>query len=98
MNEKGFNRRPLDLPTIMRIRNPGMGRERLWFLGREESGGYLLEGEDGSMLVGGRMSRIIPDVLQQFKEFGDNRLKNLSIFLEPRRLQSCSRAICFRPS
>ncbi len=90
MDEKGFNRRPLDLPTIMRIRNPGMGRE--------ESGVYLLEGEDGSMLVGGRMSRIIPDVLQQFKEFGDNRLKNLSIFLEPRRLQSCSRAICFRPS
>jgi len=54
----------------MRIRNPGKVRERLWFLGREESGVYLLEGKDGFMLISGGMSYIVPDLLQQFKEFG----------------------------
>jgi 2-aminobenzoylacetyl-CoA thioesterase len=54
----------------MRIRNPGKVRERLWFLGREESGVYLLEGKDGSMIVSGGTGYIIPDLLFQFKEFG----------------------------
>jgi glyoxylase-like metal-dependent hydrolase (beta-lactamase superfamily II) len=54
----------------MRIRNPGKVRERLWFLGREESGVYLLEGKDGFTIVSGGMSYIVPDLLRQFKEFG----------------------------
>jgi len=54
----------------MRIRNPGKVRDRLWFLGREESGIYLLEGKDGFMIVSGGMSYILPDLLRQFKEFG----------------------------
>ena len=54
----------------MRIRNPGKVRERLWFLGREESGVYLLEGKDGFMIVNGGMSYIVPDLLRQLKEFG----------------------------
>jgi glyoxylase-like metal-dependent hydrolase (beta-lactamase superfamily II) len=54
----------------MRIRNPGKIRDRLWFLGREESGIYLLEGKDGFMIVSGGMSHIVPDLLRQFKEFG----------------------------
>ncbi len=54
----------------MRIRNPGKVRDRLWFLGREESGVYLLEGKDGFMIVSGGMSYILPDLLRQFKEFG----------------------------
>jgi glyoxylase-like metal-dependent hydrolase (beta-lactamase superfamily II) len=54
----------------MRIRNPGKVRERLWFLGREESGVYLLEGKNGFMIVSGGMSYIAPDLLRQFKEFG----------------------------
>ncbi|MCJ7747669.1 MAG: MBL fold metallo-hydrolase, partial [Desulfobacterales bacterium] len=56
--------------TIMRIRNPGKVRERLWFLGREESGVYLLEGKDGFTIVSGGMSYIVPDLLRQLKEFG----------------------------
>jgi len=65
----------------MRIRNPGKVREHLWFLGREESGVYLLEGKDGSMLISGGMSYIVPDLLQQFKEFGidENRISKLLI-------------------
>ena len=54
----------------MRIRNPGKVRERLWFFGREESGVYLLEGKDESMIVNGGMAYIVPEVLLQFKEFG----------------------------
>ncbi len=54
----------------MRIRKPGRVREGVWFLGRMESGVYLLEGTNGSMLISGGMSYIVPDILQQFKDFG----------------------------
>src|SRR3990170_7144146 len=54
----------------MRIRKPGKVRDRLWFLGRQESGVYLLEGQDGSMMISGGMSYIVADVLGQFMEFG----------------------------
>ena len=65
----------------MRIRKPGKIIERLWFLGREESGVYLLEGSDGSMIVSGGMGYIVPDVLRQFKEFGidEERIRKLLI-------------------
>ena len=54
----------------MRIRRPGKVRDRLWFLGREESGIYLLEGENGFMIISGGTSFIVPDLLRQFEEFG----------------------------
>ncbi len=54
----------------MRIRKPGKVREGLWFFGCEGSGVYLLEGKNGSMIVSGGMSFIVPDLLRQFKEFG----------------------------
>jgi glyoxylase-like metal-dependent hydrolase (beta-lactamase superfamily II) len=65
----------------MRIRKPGKVHERIWFLGREESGVYLLEGNNGSMIVSGGMSYIISEILQQFKEFAidENRIKKLLI-------------------
>jgi glyoxylase-like metal-dependent hydrolase (beta-lactamase superfamily II) len=65
----------------MRIRKPGKIIERLWFLGREESCVYLLEGNDGSMIVSGGMSYIVPDLLRQFKEFGidEERIQKLLI-------------------
>ncbi len=65
----------------MRIRNPGKIRDRLWLLGREESGVYLLEGKDEFMILSGGMSYILPDLLQQFKEFGldEERIKKLLI-------------------
>jgi 2-aminobenzoylacetyl-CoA thioesterase len=59
----------------MRIRNPGKVREGIWFLGREESGVYLLEGKDGSMIVNGGTGYITPDLLLQFKEFGIDERK-----------------------
>jgi len=65
----------------MRIRKPGKVQERIWFLGREESGVYLLEGNSGSMIVSGGMSYIVSDLLHQFEEFGidETRIKKLLI-------------------
>jgi len=65
----------------MRIRKPGRVNERILFLGREESGVYLLEGNNSSMIVSGGMSYIVSDLLQQFKEFGidESRIKKLLI-------------------
>ncbi len=65
----------------MRIRKPGKVVERIWFLGREESGVYLLEGNNGSMIVSGGMSYIVSEILQQFKDFhlDENRIKKLLI-------------------
>lgn len=65
----------------MRIRKPGKVREGLWFLGCEESGIYLLEGENGCMIVSGGMSYIVPDLLQQFKQFdvNENRINKILI-------------------
>ena len=64
----------------MRIRKPGKVNERIWFFGREESGVYLLEGNNSSMIVSGGMSYIVSDLLQQLKEFGidENRIKTNS--------------------
>jgi len=65
----------------MRIRKPGKVNERIWFLGRQESGIYLLDGNHGSMIVSGGMSYIVSDLLRQFKEFGidENRIEKLLI-------------------
>lgn len=65
----------------MRIRKPGKVHERIWFLGREESGVYLLEGDDGSMMVSGGMSYIVSDIIRQFNEFriDESRIKKLLI-------------------
>lgn len=54
----------------MRIRQAGKVADGLWYLGREESGSYVLEGNDCSILINGGLSYILPDVLKQMKEFG----------------------------
>ena len=65
----------------MRIREPGKVREKLWFLGREESCVYVLEGSKESMIVSGGMSYVVPDVLQQVEAFGivETRITKLLI-------------------
>jgi glyoxylase-like metal-dependent hydrolase (beta-lactamase superfamily II) len=65
----------------MRIRKPGKIGEHLWYLGCEESGVYLLEGRDESMIVSGGLSYILPDVLQQIRAFGikEDRIRKLLI-------------------
>jgi glyoxylase-like metal-dependent hydrolase (beta-lactamase superfamily II) len=65
----------------MRIRQPGKIQENLWFLGREESCIYLVEGKNESMIVSGGMSYLVPVILQQFETFGidEARIKRLLI-------------------
>ena len=53
----------------MRIRTPGKIMENLWYLGCEESGVYLLEGSESSMIISGGISYLVPRILGQFEEF-----------------------------
>lgn len=53
----------------MRIRKPGKIADKLWFLGQEDCCAYLLEGENGSILINGGVSCIVPDMLEQFRTF-----------------------------
>ncbi|MBM4323540.1 MAG: MBL fold metallo-hydrolase, partial [Deltaproteobacteria bacterium] len=65
----------------MRIQKPGKVQEGIWFLGRKETGVYLLEGRNGSMIISGGMSYIVPDLLEQFEEFkiDERRIKKILI-------------------
>ena len=65
----------------MRIRHPGKVCECLWYLGREESGVYLLEGRDGFLVINGGLSYIVPDVLKQMEDVGtdEGRITKLLI-------------------
>jgi glyoxylase-like metal-dependent hydrolase (beta-lactamase superfamily II) len=65
----------------VRIRKPGRVKESLWFLGSEETGVYLLEGRQESMIISGGMSYIVPDLLQQMTDFNidERRITKLLI-------------------
>lgn len=65
----------------MRVRKPGKIREGLWFLGRMESGIYLLEGSESSMVISGGMGYIVSDLLQQMERFGieEGRIRTILI-------------------
>lgn len=53
----------------MRCREAGRVAEHLWYLGREESGVYWLQGRECVMLINGGMTAILPDVLAQMRAF-----------------------------
>ncbi len=65
----------------MRIRKPGKITDHLWYLGCEESGVYLLESQDESMIISGGLSYILPQVLRQISDFGieENRIRKFLI-------------------
>jgi glyoxylase-like metal-dependent hydrolase (beta-lactamase superfamily II) len=65
----------------MRNRRGGKVCDRLWYLGREESGIYLLEGERGSLIVSGGMSYIAPTVLDQLNAFGIDEKRIIGILI-----------------
>lgn len=60
---------------------PGKVCDGLWYLGRSESGVYLLEGRNGSIIISGGMSYLVPDLLHQFDEFGldEGRIQGIII-------------------
>jgi glyoxylase-like metal-dependent hydrolase (beta-lactamase superfamily II) len=53
----------------VRTSEAGKVCDNLWYLGREESGVYVLEGQNESIIISGGMSCIIPDFLRQIEEF-----------------------------
>jgi 2-aminobenzoylacetyl-CoA thioesterase len=61
--------------------NAGRIGDRLWYLGRRESGIYLLEGEECSLIVSGGMSYLAPVVQDQLVSFGidEKRINKLLI-------------------
>ena len=65
----------------MRSCNSGRIGERLWYLGREESGIYLLEGDACSLIISGGMSYLAPVVRNQLDAFGidERRIQKLLI-------------------
>ncbi len=65
----------------MNCQNPGKVCDGLWYLGRPESGVYLLEGRYGSIIISGGMSYLVPDLLHQFDEFGlkEDRIQGIII-------------------
>jgi 2-aminobenzoylacetyl-CoA thioesterase len=54
----------------MRSNTPGKICDGLWYLGRPESGVYLVEGRDESMIISGGLSYIVPSMVEQLNEFG----------------------------
>ena len=65
----------------MRHRTAGKITDNLWYLGREESGVYLLEGKNGSIMINGGLAHILPDVLKQMKEFAIDPAKIAKILI-----------------
>ncbi len=65
----------------MRVRTTGRVTDRLWLLGREESGVYILEGDSCSMMISAGMSYLIPEILHQLREFGidERRIRKLLV-------------------
>ncbi len=59
----------------MRSRSAGRVRDNLWYLGREESGIYLLEGKTSSLIISGGMSYLAPIVLSQLRDFDIDETK-----------------------
>lgn len=53
----------------MRIQKPGKVGDHLWLLGHEASGVYLLEGKEGSIIISGGVSCIVPAILHQIEAY-----------------------------
>jgi 2-aminobenzoylacetyl-CoA thioesterase len=69
------------MSATVNCQNPGKVCDGLWYLGRPESGVYLLEGRDGSVIISGGMSYLVPDLLRQFDDFGlkEDRIQGIVI-------------------
>ncbi len=65
----------------MRIRTAGKVNENLWYLGRKESGMYLLAGRKEAMLISAGISFILDDVLEQMQSFGIDSEKITSLLI-----------------
>jgi 2-aminobenzoylacetyl-CoA thioesterase len=65
----------------MRAHQAGRIHDKLWYFGVKESGVYLLEGSEESIIISGGMSYIVPEILRQFQEFGINSDRIMRIII-----------------
>lgn len=65
----------------MILQEPGKITERITLLGRKESNVYCLDGGSESVIIGGGMVYIVPEVAEQINEFGidENKIKRIVI-------------------
>jgi len=65
----------------MRCQTPGKVCEGLWYLGHPESGVYLLEGSNESIIISGGTSYIAPALIRQLEEFAisEDRISGILI-------------------
>jgi glyoxylase-like metal-dependent hydrolase (beta-lactamase superfamily II) len=65
----------------MRSQQPGKICDALWYLGHPETGVYLLEGRNESMIISGGMSYIAPALMDQIQKFGikQDKIRNILI-------------------
>ena len=65
----------------MRIRETGKVNDHLWHLGQGASGVYLLEGRDGSVIISGGVSCIVPAIRHQIESYGIDMSKVRKILI-----------------
>ena len=65
----------------MVVEEPGKVTDRIMLLGRKESCAYILKGESEYALIGGGMAYIVPDMIEQLKEFNieEKKIKRIVI-------------------
>jgi len=65
----------------MRYDTPGKITDGLWYLGHRESGVYLLEGSNESLIISGGTSYIVPAVMRQLRDFSlrEDRISSILI-------------------
>ena len=65
----------------MVITEPGKITDRITFLGRVDSCVYVVDGKDETILIGGGMAHVVPDVLRQIETFGidERKMKRMVI-------------------
>jgi glyoxylase-like metal-dependent hydrolase (beta-lactamase superfamily II) len=73
----------------MLITDPGKISDRITLLGRKECCVYILDGDNDSVMIGGGMAYIIPDVLQQIKEFDISEKKISRLFILHSHFDHC---------
>ena len=65
----------------MIIDKPGKVTDRIFLLGRKESCVYILKGKEEYALLGGGTAYIVPEVVEQLKEFAiaEHKIKRIVI-------------------
>jgi glyoxylase-like metal-dependent hydrolase (beta-lactamase superfamily II) len=73
----------------MLITKPGKVTERITLLGRLESCVYIVDGGTESVLIGGSMAYVVPDIVQQIADFGIDEEKINRLVIQHSHFDHC---------